>query len=695
MDKALPRIVCFMLMICSLASFSLAGLLEPEDKQAYHSYLLSALHKQDHRNFEASLEKVKKIMLQKLQSQFQGADPAELGSAHQKTWMSLLIEPISHEHNLLIELLKNHKIKNRAEKFSLLVANGLFNIDSESDLSWTFNNLNYSLFAEFLIHKTKQDDEDILAFMMSFLTHEQNESWSGDLSPYQRFKKSWVQRHYIEILDALFDSKHFDVAAFLIEQLPSFGIPYLQHFEDPDLNISIRCYAPVLESILTAMDKLYTEHSHSGSEQLKERLAESHIFDAISQDLLDSQPFESNGDQKLDAVLSSLKLTLDPQIVDAYKSYLKLGNIRNHFLGIYSRFLQLELAASEQPKRFFYELIAYLHSENPAFQHLLCFGGFGYLFLNHGGNGENFLHISLNCFDIYMFSILMRDVSLESLDDRDGNLFHRLLGAVDTSSHEAATETEAHCLRLVRFILFANQIDSGLIIKYLRQKNQSGETPLYLAAHNGMYRVFYTLKKFLNDRAYYSEDEHAPPYFLDTVLLRGLDGRMMRGGNSRELENIRARIKNKIENRNEYNTCLSLYSERKLADTKHQRTIINKINYALAQPIPPKKHPAECLYPNIFQLLINHYFSVSFWTGSFKDFSHAPASIQMSYLRKPVSLIIQKIIYSYAKGSIQADDIMNMLYGKKQNRISNVLKELMFDHINLMMAQDKRKPGQW
>ena len=671
-----------------------AQALSMKEIQGYRSYLHNSLSLQGHKAFRKGLEKVRKLSLQQLQTQFLGAAQNEINAAHQRTWASILIDRDFQGKSLINSLLENTHYSERAEKFSSLIEFGAFQIGSEEDLSWSFLNLNFQSFAEFLVHKIKDDDPDILALMMSFLTHEQNISWTTEFSPYQKFKRQWVQRHHLDILESLFRHNHFDAAAFLIEQLPSYGIPYLQHFEDSDLNISIRCYAPVLESILSAMDMLYKEHSHSGSYELKERLVDVHIFDALSQDILESNPFSIDSEKNLDANLAKMKVYLEPSIINAYKSYIKLGNIRNHFLGIYSRFLQIELAANEQPKRFFYELIAYLHSENPAFGHLFSFDGFDYLFLNKGGNGENFLKVALNWFDIYMFSILIRDIPLESLEEEDNNLFHHLLNAGASTSSSSGLSDESNCLRLIRFILFSYQIDSQHIVRFLRKKNESGETPLYLAAHHGMFRVFYTLKKYLSDRAYYSEDEHAPPYFLDTILLRGIQHRL-RTSPSIELENAGKHINDMLSKRNKENSCMSPYSDRNIVDARHQKAIIDKINYALAQPIPPKKDPAKYLYPNIFSLLVKHYFAANFWTGSFKDFSRAPASIQMSYLKKPLTIIINKIIFSCAKGRLQADDIMSILCGKKQNRISNILKEHILDLIKRLLIQDTRKVGQW
>ncbi|MFK7824600.1 MAG: hypothetical protein AB8G05_10605 [Oligoflexales bacterium] len=162
-----------------------------------------------------------------------------------------------------------------------------------------------------------------------------------------------------------------------------------------------------------------------------------------------------------------------------------------------------------------------------------------------------------------------------------------------------------------------------------------------------------------------------------------------------ELENVLENLKAKIKNRNEHDNCLSSYSDSNIADARHQALIVSKIKIILAQPIPPKKDPAKYLYPYAFSQVVKHYFAANFWTGTFKDFSQAPASIQMSYLKKPVSLIINKIIFSYAKGSLQTEDIMHILCGKKHNRISNVLKELLKEHIQTLLKEDKRKIGQW
>ena len=673
---------------------SMAHCLGSDELQAYHNYLQKALRTQDHNDFKNSLIKVKKHVLKDIQAQNKNYKSEELVYTHNEVWMSILTGHSSQNQNLLTTLLSKQNIPMRPEKFTMLIDNGLFYIDSDADLSWTYNNLNYQYFEDYLIHQSNDDDPDLLHFLMSFLTHEQGDSWTPSISNYQKYKKKWLKTHYLEMIDSLLRHNHFEAAAFLIEQLPSYDIPYLLHFEDLDLNISIRCYAPVMESILSAMDKLYTKFSNFNNLELRERLGEVHIFDAFSKDLMQSRPFSHDALERFNSSLTNITLNIDSDLLRGYKSYIHLGQIRNHFLGIYSRILQLELAGSEQPKRFFYELIAYLHSENPVFEHLFSFQGFEFLFLNRGGNGEDFLSIALNRFDIYMFSILLRNIPPESLGDKNDNLFHHLLAAVSSSPNEDTFSGEARCLRIVRFILFAYQIDIKEIIKYLRQKNRNGETPLFIAAHKGLFRVFFTLKRYLSNRGYFSEDEHSPPYFLDSILQRGLEQRMQLE-HSQEMVEVHERLKAKIDNRSEDNSCLSPYSDKNTTDARHQSLIVDRIKFILAQPIPPKKDPAKYLYPYAFSQLIKHYFSTNFWFGAFKDFSQAPASIQMSYLKEPISLIINKIIFNYSKGRLDATSIMIMLHGRKHNHISKVLEELILEHIDTLLAEDPRKHGQW
>ncbi len=291
--------------------------------------------------------------------------------------------------------------------FAAFIAAGGFMV--VSPLTFPANereNINYTLFHNFLLHSSHLTNEVLLPLLALGTAPEHSllPLFADTLSQAstREFARCWWERHSPELLRYFLDKQQWQAAIFLLERLRHLSISLLVPRRGLVPSGELAFSSPLLEEILTSMAEnlvhLYPAESQAGDERPAEQLLSS------LRQSFGSSPFNQEQLSRAKTLTSFAHTPLSSKQGKHLCGFLGSGMVRNHFIHQLSAEIAPQLSLGSKNSEFFTKLVAFFTSKHKHFGQFAVFNGYNELFFSSAAP-----HSSL-------FAIALRELNFRALE---------------------------------------------------------------------------------------------------------------------------------------------------------------------------------------------------------------------------------------------------------------------------------------